>query len=94
MQGSIFDKLAGHQVCNFIKKRLQHIFSCKYREINKKIYLEELFGKCFMRTFFRSDLNLAKGTVHDLLCERFLKLVKMNKNASYNKVLHEEIKFF
>ena len=48
--------------------------------------------------FFRSDLNLAKGTIDDnLLCEQF-KLVKIeknpsyDKNASYNKVLHEEIK--
>ena len=30
-----------------------------------------------MRTFFRSDLNLAKGTIDDLLCERLLKLVKI-----------------
>ena len=48
--------------------------------------------------FFRSDLNLAKGNIDDdLLCEQF-KLVKIeknasyDKNASYNKVLHEEIK--
>ena len=35
-----------------------------------------------MRTFFRSDLNLAKVTIDDLQSERLLKLA-----------LHEEIKF-
>ena len=32
-----------------------------------------------------SDQNLAKETIDDLLCERLLKLVKLNKNVSYNK---------
>ena len=41
-----------------------------------------------------SDQNLAKETIDDLLCERLLKLVKLNKNVSYNEVLGEEIKFF
>ena len=36
-----------------------------------------IVGKCFVRKFFRSDLNLAKGTIDDLLCERLLKLVKI-----------------
>ena len=46
-----------------------------------------------MKTFFRLDLSLAKGTIDDLLCKRLLRLVRLNKNASYNKVLREEIKF-
>ena len=29
-----------------------------------------IVGKYFVRTSFRSDLNLAKGTIDDLLCER------------------------
>ena len=36
-----------------------------------------IVGKCFMRTIFRSDLNLPKGTIDDLLRERLLKLVKI-----------------
>ena len=27
--------------CNFIKKRLQHMFSCEYWKISKNTYLEE-----------------------------------------------------
>ena len=34
-------------------------------------------AKCFVRTFFRLDLKLAKGTIDDLLYERLLKLVKV-----------------
>ena len=34
--------------------------------------------------FFRSDLNLAKETTDDFLCERLLKLVKIEQNTSYN----------
>ena len=34
-------------------------------------------AKCFVRTFFRLDLNLAKRAIDDLLCDRLLKLVKI-----------------
>ena len=65
-RGLFFNKVAGHQACNFIKKRLQH----RYYLANIRIFIEELFwrtlangyivGKCFVRTFFTSDLNLAR----------------------------------
>ena len=82
-RGLFFLKVAGHQSCNFIKKRLQ----CRYYLADIRNLEEEQFwralangyivGKCFVRTFFTLDLNLAKGTIDDLLCERLLKLVKI-----------------
>ena len=84
-RGLFFNKVAGHQACNFIKRRLQH----RYFFANIRIFIRRpilfwttlangcLVGKCFVRIFFRSDLNLAKGTIDDLPCERLLKLVKI-----------------
>ena len=37
-RGLFFNKVSGHQTCNFIKRRLQHIFFCKCREIYRKTY--------------------------------------------------------
>ena len=36
-----FNKVEGHQTCGFIKKRLQHMFSCEFREIYKNTYFEK-----------------------------------------------------
>ena len=82
-RGLFLNKVAGHQACNIIKKRLQH----RYFLANIEKFIRRLFrgtlpngcivGKCFVRTFFRSDLNLAKGAIDGLLCERLLKLVKI-----------------
>ena len=38
---SLFNKAAGLQVCNFIKKRLTQVFSCDYSEIFKDTNFEE-----------------------------------------------------
>ena len=44
----LFNKVAGLQACNFIKKKLQHRFSCKICEIFKTTYFEETSMKdCF-----------------------------------------------
>ena len=62
----------------------------------KQIYPKGyIAGKCFVRTFFTSDLNFAKG-LDDLMtcCVKGCSIQsRLNKNASYNKVLDEEIKF-
>ena len=82
-RGLFFNKVAGHQVCNFVKKRLLHRYFLvnvgkfigrpTLKNISKWLHL----WKCFVRTFFRPDLNLAKGTIDDLLYERLLKSVKV-----------------
>ena len=62
-----FNKVEGHQTCGFIKKRLQQIFSCEFREIYKNTYFEEkkqrmaAFLERFMwEHFFRSELSTRK----------------------------------
>ena len=37
---SLFSKVASMKACNFIKKRLQHMFFCEYRELFKKISIK------------------------------------------------------
>ena len=41
MLESLFNKPSGLQVCSFIKKRLQHMFSCEICNIFKNNYFEE-----------------------------------------------------
>ena len=41
MLESLFNKVAGLQMCNFIKKSLHHEFFCEYCKIFKNIYFEE-----------------------------------------------------
>ena len=41
MLESLFDKVTGLEVCNFIEKRLQQLCSCKYWKIFKNTYFEE-----------------------------------------------------
>ena len=94
-----FNKVAGRQACNFIKKRLQHKYFLanidKFirRPILKNIYkCGCIVEKCFARMFFRPELS------NDLLMTCCVNgcsnKTRSNKNASYNKVLGVEIKFF
>ena len=59
--GSFSDKVTGLQGYNFIKKRLQYIFSCKYQEMYKGTYSKEHLqpaASAFLeRPFFRSELS-------------------------------------
>ena len=57
------------------------------KNISERLHYWKVFGENVLQ--IRSE----KGTIDDLLCERLLKLVKVEKNASYNKALREEIKF-
>ena len=41
MLESLFNKIAGLQACNFIKKRLTQAFSCRYNKVFKGNYFEE-----------------------------------------------------
>ena len=63
-RGLFFNVVAGHQACNFIKKRLHH----RYFLANFGGNLEEhlfwrtfanscIVGKCLVRTFFRLELS-------------------------------------
>ena len=64
-KGLFFNKVAGHQACNFIKKRLQHrYFLANIRKfvgrpiLNWRTFVKScIVGKCFVRTFFRSELS-------------------------------------
>ena len=82
-RGLFFNKVAGHQVCNFIKKRLQHRdYLVNIGKFMRRPILKNgcIVGKCFVITFFRSDLNIAKGPIDDR-CERLLKLVKIKQKC-------------
>ena len=61
------------------------MFSCEYQKIYKKTYFEQLLWKAaFLESVLWerfSDQNLAKGTIDDLLCERLLKLVKIESKS-------------
>ena len=75
-RGLFFNKVAGHQACNVIKKRLQHKhFLANIKKLIGRPILKNISERVPCRkVFFRSDLNLAKGTIDDLLCERLLKV--------------------
>ena len=57
--GLFLNKVAGHKACNFIKKRLQHRYFLV--NIGKSVRRPNangcIFGKCFVRKFFRSELG-------------------------------------
>ena len=78
-----FNKVAGHQACNFIKKRLQHrhflanIGKFIRRPILKNISEWLHCWKVFCEKVFQIRSELSKGTIDDLLCEGLLKLVKI-----------------
>ena len=61
-----FNKVADHQTCNFIKMRLQHrYYLASIRKFVRRTILKNIangciVGKCFVRAFFTSDLNLEK----------------------------------
>ena len=82
-RGLYFNKVAYHQACNIIRNILQqrsflaNIEKFIRRPIWKTLANGCIVGKCFVGTFFRSDLDLAKATIDDLLCEKLLKLVKI-----------------
>ena len=57
--GLFLNKVAGHKACKFIKKRLQHRYFLV--NIGKSVRRPNangcIFGKCFVRKFFRSELG-------------------------------------
>ena len=61
-----FNQVAGHQTCNFMKRRLQHrYFLVSFGKFYKNTYFEEhlrtaAFLESFVRTFFRSEISKKK----------------------------------
>ena len=84
--GLFFNKVADHQTCGFIKKRLQHrSFLANFGEFLTTSILKNIcerlhFWKVFGGNIFL-DQNLAKETFDDLLCERLLKLIKIEQKC-------------
>ena len=83
-RGLFFNKVAGHQVCNFIEKRLQH----RYYLVNIRKFIRTILKnisellhcwKVFCESVFHVRSELCKRTcwLDGLLCERLLKLVKI-----------------
>ena len=55
----LFNKVAGFQACNFIKKRLQHrCFSVKFAKFSSASFLQNTSGGCFWN-YLMSSLNIA-----------------------------------
>ena len=84
--GLFFNKVAGHQSCSFIKKRLQHSIFLWISEICNTILnniCQRLhFWKVFYKNIFTSQLskeNFWWNKIDHLLCERLLKLVKIEQ---------------
>ena len=84
-RGLFFNKVAGHQACNFIKKRLQHrYYLANIRKFIRRTILKNISErlhcwKVFCENVFHIRSELCKRTcwLDDLLCERLLKLVKI-----------------
>ena len=85
MQGSIFNNVAGHQVCSFIKKTLQHRYHrANIRKFIRRTILKNISERLHCWKVFsenvchiRSELCKRTCWLDDLLCERLLKLVKI-----------------
>ena len=83
-KGLFFNKVAGHQACNFTKKRFQHRYDLvdirKFirRTILKNISKRGHCWKVFWENSFhiRSELCKRICWLDDLMCKRLLKLVK------------------
>ena len=84
-RGLFFNKVAAHLACTLIKKRLQHryylanIWKFIGRTILKNIIERLHCWKVFCEKVFHIRSELCKRTcwLHGLLCERMLKLVKI-----------------
>ena len=96
--GLSFNKVAGHQACNFIKKRLQHRYCLanigKFirRPILKNICRQLHCWKVFSENVFQMRTQ-QKELLMTCCVTGCTNQSGLNKNASYNKVLGEEIKF-
>ena len=70
MLESLFNKVAGPQACNFIKKRLQHkCFPVKFAKILGKSILKNTFCDCFCFSFSKTSLSNKDGC-----CKKSLKV--------------------
>ena len=94
--GLSFNKVAGHQACNFIKKRLQHRYCLanigKFirRPILKNICRQLHCWKVFCENIFQ--IRTQQKELLTCCVTGCTNQSGLNKNASYNKVLGE-IKF-
>ena len=76
-RGLFFNKVAGHQACNFIKKRLQHrYYLANIRKFIRRTILKNISErlhcwKVFCENVFHIRSELCKRTcwLDDLLCE-------------------------
>ena len=84
-RGLFFNKVAGHQACNFIKKRFQNrYYFANIRKFIRRTILKNISErlhcwKVFCENVFHIRSKLCKRTcwLDDLLRERLLKLVKI-----------------
>ena len=97
VQGSCFNKVTDH--VTLLKRDSNTYFLVTISEIYKN-YFEEYqqtatLLKVFCENVLTSDLNFAKGLADLMTCcvKGCSNQSRLNKNASYNKVLHEEIKY-
>ena len=97
--GLFFNKVAGHQSCNFIKalikKRLEHRYFLwlsgnLQQHLIWRTFANGCIGKLFVRTFFRSELS--KGNLFTSSVKGCSNYSRLNENISYHKVLGEERK--
>ena len=97
--GLFFNKVAGHQTCNFIKKRLQHrYFLADIRKFITKPVLKNICERLHFWNVFCENVFQTRTWQKELLVSCCVKVCsnysRLNKNVSYNKVLDEEIKIF
>ena len=58
--GSRFNKVAGLQTSNFIKKRLQHrCFSVNTVKFSRMPILKDIYERLLLRSFLRTTLNIS-----------------------------------
>ena len=96
--GLFFTKVAGHQACNFVKKRLQHrYFLANIRKFIRRPILKNICKRLHFWKVFNENVFQIRNQQKKLLMTCCVKdcsnQSKLNKNVSCNKVLGEEIKF-
>ena len=72
----LFNKVAGLQVCNFIKKRLQHwCFSMKFAKSLRASFLQNTSGGCFWKYLITLSL------LHMRMMNRVIAVVRIGSPA-------------
>ena len=94
-RGLFFNKVTGHQACNFSKRRLQYrYFLANVGKFIRRPILKNISERLHCCKVFRENVFQIRSELLMTCCVNGCSnWSRLNKNASYNKVPREEIKF-